>query len=1761
MSSRRGPRNGGWPKASRRSDSMVCPMLEPMEPRLLLSAALYPDLPYAVAPALAPALPAEFDAYTPPVDGSVPATTAPAFAEWTRTGGPDDTLVLTGDQFSRYTGSNEGKDTRFLIYGQTRETDGGTGDGLIQRLDGLTAAVTLDDDLPAGSMYLLWASNEDGYGYPIAVNQTETWWIGPEKATRGDTVSVYGRNLSHDGGTTDSWVYIKPTGAQAGLWATVTAVNPYKVDFTVPGSLADGDYEVWVHNGHGGHYGWAGPLTLTVDSGPGWTGAEVSVQGFGAVGDGVTDDAAAINAAVNALRNSGDTLYFPAGTYLVGTGFEPMTNLRWSGDGKDVTIIKLADGFATPPEWDTSSLIYAGSGARNLEFRDMTFDADGHLGGWDLIHLPASEDIRFTNVRMASQGYRAFNFDASRRVFLTNSEIISRETNLGTASQVFIDGCDFYGTNDGGILVRTRGGHEVSITNCTAQDYDNSDPNSGDGWCLGRFFSGDGVYGTLGRFYIGGNTTTDMTPRPSEDVDQNSGEQLMWEDWMPHYQYSGSPVAATADTVTFSDIEQADTTYRLIVVDGKGLGQYRRVASFDEPTKTVTIEGRWNVIPDATSTLVLDVTLEQVVVYDNYLDGKDRAPTSPTHIASSGVQPFSGALDFIADGNTFHQIRNAISLWGNPSLGGNRPVYFGLYANNQIVENRWGVYLFGQAPDKGANFLGTIFRDNTFDQIVYDAFLITSNTGGANPAAWVEMTVIEHNTGANLPYAVTFSGPSGSMANTVIHDNAFSRGTASYSGSRGVQFIGGQSPALRDNTSTNFQTTYSGVLPGAILEAPRRVFERFAAPGGTAHAPLAIWNAGSGPMGWIASDDAAWLTLSAARGVVADERSADDVILTCDTAGLGEGEYTATVTFTADSQTRKTTVIFAVDSRYDGPVAWWAFDETGGTTAHDTSGYGAVNDATLMNGAAFTSGGKSANAAVFDGVDDYADIPDTADINLGTHTKRTISLWFQVDDETISTRKQVLYEEGGTNRGLNLYLYDGFLYFGGWHTEGWPAGTFLSAPIGGLAGQWHHAALVLNAGGETVADDVLLAYLDGLPVAAGPGRSLLQHGGDIAIGRVNEYTKFHTGDSDANGDGFAGRIDEVRVYNRALSGGEIYTWLFNDAPVVAFAAGPDTGEAPLTVLLDASASHDPNGSIIDYAWDFGDEATASGASLSWLTHTYTAAGAYAVTLTVTDDDGVTDTATATVTVFSTQAGLVARWSFDESGGTTAYDTSPEGGVNDADLLNGAAFVTGGQIGSAVLLDGSDDYVDVPDTTDINLGTHAKRTISLWFHVNDETIATRKQVLYEEGGASRGLNLYIFGGSLYFGGWNLEGWESGTYLSVSIAGAAGEWHHAALVLDAGGETMQNDVLRAYLDGSPVGSGPGRSLLAHGGDIGIGRVDDYTHFHTGDSGVNGDGFAGRIDEVRVYNRALIAAEIDHLSGLAPAVSLATPAEGAIVRTDLGATIQAAVSDTDGVTKIEFYADGQKVGEDTTAPYSIPWQPTALGSTSLVAVATYDGSLAVAAPVTVTAAYPGDVDFDGKVDLDDLTILGTFYNLPGGATWSMGDFDGDGDVDLDDLTVLGTFYNTAWTPAPAAPSTGTSLAAIETQMSQPAPATPESPQETGPTGELPAGKRTPDYGVGLLQPAADHQRSAASESVAAVPKAAAPPSGVDLLARPPMAPAHVFTGTLADMPGTVRWAAWQAKANRDGLASGPALFSDLDRELVDVLSPAQVDPPLGG
>ena len=83
-------------------------------------------------------------------------------------------------------------------------------------------------------------------------------------------------------------------------------------------------------------------------------------------------------------------------------------------------------------------------------------------------------------------------------------------------------------------------------------------------------------------------------------------------------------------------------------------------------------------------------------------------------------------------------------------------------------------------------------------------------------------------------------------------------------------------------------------------------------------------------------------------------------------------------------------------------------------------------------------------------------------------------------------------------------------------------------------------------------------------------------------------------------------------------------------PVASITSSPTNGMAALTVAFDGSPSHDADGTLVTYAWDFGDGASATGSNS--VTHTYTVPGDYAAFLTVADDDGFTSTVTNRVFV-------------------------------------------------------------------------------------------------------------------------------------------------------------------------------------------------------------------------------------------------------------------------------------------------------------------------------------------------------------------------------------------------------------------------------------------------------------------------------------------------------------------------------------------------
>ena len=85
----------------------------------------------------------------------------------------------------------------------------------------------------------------------------------------------------------------------------------------------------------------------------------------------------------------------------------------------------------------------------------------------------------------------------------------------------------------------------------------------------------------------------------------------------------------------------------------------------------------------------------------------------------------------------------------------------------------------------------------------------------------------------------------------------------------------------------------------------------------------------------------------------------------------------------------------------------------------------------------------------------------------------------------------------------------------------------------------------------------------------------------------------------------------------------------NVPPSAAIGSSGSGGQAPYAVNFDGTGSSDPDGSIVSYAWDFGNDRTATTPTAS---ANYTQPGTYTVTLTVTDNQGATGTATRQIVV-------------------------------------------------------------------------------------------------------------------------------------------------------------------------------------------------------------------------------------------------------------------------------------------------------------------------------------------------------------------------------------------------------------------------------------------------------------------------------------------------------------------------------------------------
>jgi RHS repeat-associated protein len=416
-----------------------------------------------------------------------------------------------------------------------------------------------------------------------------------------------------------------------------------------------------------------------------------------------------------------------------------------------------------------------------------------------------------------------------------------------------------------------------------------------------------------------------------------------------------------------------------------------------------------------------------------------------------------------------------------------------------------------------------------------------------------------------------------------------------------------------------------------------------------------------------------------------------------------------------------------------GLAGYWKFDENSGTMAADSSS--SNNTGTLASGAAWNAG-QSGSAVNLDGADDYVQVG--APSSLVMTSAASFSAWiYPTGAGSDATYGGTIVSKEGEY--LLVRFPNGSIRWAFANTT--PGWAFIDTGATAPLNQWTHVAVTYDSG-------VVKTYINGTLANT--------YNGAGSIGDANtSQNDFRIGGRQNISEYFQGRIDEVRVYNRALSASE-----------VSGLSGAPTAE------------------------------------------------------------------------------LKGSWQFDENSGTTAADASGSG--NTGTLTSGATWVTG-QAGSAVNLDGADDYVQVGAQSSLVMTSAA--SFSAWIYPtgggSDATYGGT--ILSKEG---EYLLVRFPDGSIRWAFANSSpGWA---FINTGSVAPLNQWTHVAVTYD-------NGVVKTYLNGTLANTYNGAGSI---GDANASQND----FRIGGRQNISEYFQGRIDEVRVYNRALTATEVSTLNSTA-------------------------------------------------------------------------------------------------------------------------------------------------------------------------------------------------------------------------------------------------------------------------------------------------------
>ncbi|MGH8978360.1 MAG: PKD domain-containing protein [Acidimicrobiia bacterium] len=388
------------------------------------------------------------------------------------------------------------------------------------------------------------------------------------------------------------------------------------------------------------------------------------------------------------------------------------------------------------------------------------------------------------------------------------------------------------------------------------------------------------------------------------------------------------------------------------------------------------------------------------------------------------------------------------------------------------------------------------------------------------------------------------------------------------------------------------------------------------------------------------------------------------------------------VTATIPAGTPPTASSYAASVLADKPAWHWRMSEAGGTTAYDRAG---SNDLTLN-----AANVRNVAGALLTQPDPATEFPGTT--STGTvqgatsywqSGPQTFSLEAWVRTSTTTGGKIVGFGDSRGGRsgsnGTDRHLYmnnAGQIYFGVRPDMG--TRVTINSPATYRDDQWHHVV-------GTLGSDGMKLYVDGNQVASNANvkkaqvyRGYWRVGGDrLSLWPSTPATEAITA-----------TLDEIAVYPTALPADRVQQHYVasgrsgnfpNTPPFASFTATTEF----LTASFDANGSSDSDGSIVSYAWNFGDGSDpGSGVEPD---HEYAVADTYTVTLTVTDNRGGTNTTTRDVTVTDPPPNVPPTASFTSSSEflTASFDASGSREVGGSIVSYAWNFGDGSDPGSGV----------------------------------------------------------------------------------------------------------------------------------------------------------------------------------------------------------------------------------------------------------------------------------------------------------------------------------------------------------------------------------------------------------------------------------------------------------------------------------------------